>query len=479
MKTKAFLMMLMIMLGAVLYAAVETSPGWSYGYELGVARGDNAGKAENFAPMGSGHIQLKVFPALHMRMVLGFTPLHATKSSPEAYSTATLLGDYRLIFNPWYKEKLSPFIYSGVGASLDLSNSDADVIPHIPVGLGLQTQVKPGMNLEFTLGYNLANSDGMDGRIREDDDTNTFTGKKQDGFYSFGVGFTFYNPGIRKDKEVRPVQTVQRTPVPVVDLRTIDSDGDGLSDYDEINVYGTDPRNPDTDGDGLSDYAELLRHRTDPLNPDTDGDGLTDYAEIMQYGTDPLKVDTDGDGLSDYNEVITYNTNPLKVDTDDDGLSDYDEIVLHKTNPLEADTDRGSVNDGDEITAGTNPLDPRDDVLDLRVGAVFALDGIFFETAKSTIKPESIAVLQKAYTALAANPEVKILINGHTDSVGSDASNLILSRERASSVRNWLIEKGIAAERIRTSGRGEAQPRATNDTEEGRTLNRRIEFVVE
>lgn len=55
-----------------------------------------------------------------------------------------MMGDYRFIFNPWYEKKYSPFIYGGVGGSYDLSESDADVIPHIPLGLGLQTQLKTG-----------------------------------------------------------------------------------------------------------------------------------------------------------------------------------------------------------------------------------------------------------------------------------------------------------------------------------------------
>ncbi len=460
MKTKVFVALLLITLGVALHAQMQNSPGWSSGFEVGIARGDNAGKAENLAPMGRGHIQLEIFPFLFTRIGLGFTPLHATKGSPKGYSTATMMGDYRFIFNPWYEKKYSPFIYGGVGGSYDLSESDADVIPHIPLGLGLQTQLKPGMNLEFTLGYNLANSDGMDGRIRPDGDTNTFTGKKQDGFYNLGVGISYYTPSKTVRKE-RPAQVPVVTPTPVVqqrpvDLKTIDSDGDGISDYDEINLYKTDPRKADTDGDGLSDYAELMQHRTDPL-----------------------KVDTDGDGISDQAEVTSYNTNPLKKDSDGDSLSDYDEITKYKTNPLLADTDKGSVNDAEEIAAGTNPLDPRDDVLDLTEGATFSLEGILFDTAQATILPESLPILEKAYTALAANPEVKVLITGHTDNVGNDASNMTLSLNRANSVRSWLIEKGISAERIRAEGRGETQPRASNDTEEGRAQNRRIEFVVE
>ncbi len=71
------------------------------------------------------------------------------------------------------------------------------------------------------------------------------------------------------------------------ELMERDSDGDGLSDFDEIYIYGTDPLNPDTDGDGLTDYEEIYVYGTDPLNPDTDGDGFSDGQEI-EMGTDPL-----------------------------------------------------------------------------------------------------------------------------------------------------------------------------------------------
>jgi hypothetical protein len=78
-----------------------------------------------------------------------------------------------------------------------------------------------------------------------------------------------------------------------------DSDGDGLTDGQEVNTYHTDPLNPDTDGDGLTDGQEVNTYHTDPLNPDTDGDGLTDGQEVNVTHTDPLNPDTDGDGIPD------------------------------------------------------------------------------------------------------------------------------------------------------------------------------------
>lgn len=81
-----------------------------------------------------------------------------------------------------------------------------------------------------------------------------------------------------------------------------DKDRDGLT-YDEEMKIGTDPNNADTDGDGLTDGQELTAYKTNPRNFDTDGDGLVDGDEVTVYKTDPNKVDTDGDGYSDGVEV--------------------------------------------------------------------------------------------------------------------------------------------------------------------------------
>ena len=81
-------------------------------------------------------------------------------------------------------------------------------------------------------------------------------------------------------------------------------------------------------------------------------------------------------------------------------------------------------------------------------------------------------------TFLLENPSVTIHITGHTDAVGTDEANQILSEGRANAVRNDLIQRGVAAERMTAEGKGEKEPVADNDTEEGRQLNRRVEFVI-
>ncbi|MBN2799003.1 MAG: hypothetical protein JXX28_07630, partial [Deltaproteobacteria bacterium] len=141
-----------------------------------------------------------------------------------------------------------------------------------------------------------------------------------------------------------------------------DSDGDGLSNSDELGIWGTDPLDPDSDGDGLTDGDEVNAYGTQPSDADTDGDGLSDGVEVDTTLTDPLVADTDGDGLSDGAEVNTTLTDPFNADSDSDGLPDGVEVDTTLTDPLDSDTDGDSLLDGAEVNAyGTDPLAPDTD----------------------------------------------------------------------------------------------------------------------
>ncbi|MBX2973517.1 MAG: OmpA family protein, partial [Flavobacteriales bacterium] len=111
-------------------------------------------------------------------------------------------------------------------------------------------------------------------------------------------------------------------------------------------------------------------------------------------------------------------------------------------------------------------------------GSTIALRNIFFNTASYELLPTSNAELDKLVKLLQANPSLRIELGGHTDNVGADAANLTLSDQRAKAVRDYVIGKGIEGTRITAKGYGETKPVATNDTEEGRALNRRTEVTV-
>jgi OmpA-OmpF porin, OOP family len=107
-----------------------------------------------------------------------------------------------------------------------------------------------------------------------------------------------------------------------------------------------------------------------------------------------------------------------------------------------------------------------------------ALTGVLFDFNKSTLKPESDPVLQKALGVLQKNAGLKIEVQGHTDNVGTDAYNQTLSESRAKSVMTWFTQHGIAAARLSFKGYGKTMPIATNDTDDGRAKNRRVEIAV-
>jgi outer membrane protein OmpA-like peptidoglycan-associated protein/tetratricopeptide (TPR) repeat protein len=114
----------------------------------------------------------------------------------------------------------------------------------------------------------------------------------------------------------------------------------------------------------------------------------------------------------------------------------------------------------------------------IAVGNSIVLKNIFFDFNKSTLRQESENEIQQLVKLLSSVPTMKIEISGHTDNRGSDEYNKNLSNQRAKAVYNRLIEKGIDASRLTFIGYGEEKPIATNDTEEGRQLNRRTEFKV-
>jgi outer membrane protein OmpA-like peptidoglycan-associated protein len=114
----------------------------------------------------------------------------------------------------------------------------------------------------------------------------------------------------------------------------------------------------------------------------------------------------------------------------------------------------------------------------LEVGGTVRLNNIFFETAKADLKEESAAELKRLIGLLNQITGLVVEIGGHTDSVGSDVYNLNLSNLRASAVRDYLLEHSIDTARVVSKGYGETVPVDTNDTDEGRQQNRRVEFKI-
>ena len=114
----------------------------------------------------------------------------------------------------------------------------------------------------------------------------------------------------------------------------------------------------------------------------------------------------------------------------------------------------------------------------VEVGEVVRLNNVFFDFGKSTLRKESFSELDRMALFLKENAAISIELGGHTDNVGNENDNLVLSQQRTDAVMKYLSDKGISAARLKAVGHGEAKPLATNDSDEGRQVNRRVEFTI-
>jgi outer membrane protein OmpA-like peptidoglycan-associated protein len=111
-------------------------------------------------------------------------------------------------------------------------------------------------------------------------------------------------------------------------------------------------------------------------------------------------------------------------------------------------------------------------------GLVVTLGDVLFETGKADLKGTATANLAKLTTFLSQHPDRSLVIEGHTDSIGSESYNQVLSQNRADSVKAFLLSQGVASNRITAFGKGESSPVASNDSSSGRQMNRRVEVII-
>src|SRR5207302_6469869 len=116
--------------------------------------------------------------------------------------------------------------------------------------------------------------------------------------------------------------------------------------------------------------------------------------------------------------------------------------------------------------------------LDLKTHQIVILDKVFFDTNKATIKKVSFGLLDQVAQILRGHSDLKVEIQGHTDSQGDMDRNIALSKERAESVRTYLIKKGVDPARMISGGYGPTVPIADNKSKAGREANRRVEFHI-
>jgi OOP family OmpA-OmpF porin len=112
------------------------------------------------------------------------------------------------------------------------------------------------------------------------------------------------------------------------------------------------------------------------------------------------------------------------------------------------------------------------------VARIIKLEGVKFETNSDHLTASSADDLDEAARTLNENPDMHVVVAGHTDSMGNDQYNLNLSQKRAEMVKKYLVEKGVSADRLTARGFGETEPVASNDTARGRSQNRRVELRI-
>ena len=237
------------------------------------------------------------------------------------------------------------------------------------------------------------------------------------------------------------------------------------------------PPPADSDGDGITDDVDkcptvpgVAKYEGCPI-PDSDKDGINDeedkcptVAGLARYQGCPVP-DSDNDGINDEEDkcptvagVARYQGCPVP-DSDNDGVNDEEDRCPNIPGPRE--------NQGCPVISE-----------EVRKRVDFAANNILFVTGSYKLLPKSFKGLNDVVKILQENPEMKLSIDGHTDDVGADDRNQLLSDNRANAVKEYFISKGIDEARITSAGHGETKPIADNKTASGRQKNRRVELKL-
>lgn len=255
-----------------------------------------------------------------------------------------------------------------------------------------------------------------------------------------------------------------------------DKDNDGVADYLDNcpDLEGTVLLRgcPDKDNDGVADKEDRCPDIFGVVAlkgcPDTDQDGVADIDDKCPNSKPGSKVDATGcamdndkDGVMNDVDKCPDVAGPSSLngcpDTDSDGVADIDD---------KCPTIKGTL-----ANKGCPEIAKQDVIRITYIGSK-----LFFENNSDKLKVASLTLLDELTKILNKYEGAQLFIDGHTDSVGSDDFNMVLSQKRTNAVRSYLIEKGIAENRLTATGFGESKPVATNETSLGRSKNRRVEL---
>lgn len=399
--------------------------------------------------------------------------------------------------------RLTPYVMAGVGG---VNEIDDGFHLQVPVGLGVYFKVQDNAYITWQSEF----------RYALEDDRNNLQ-------HGLGFVYLFGNPSATKEEEEKD------------DLELMDSDGDGLEDdidlcpqvagkkelkgcpdldEDGIPDYRDDCPGtfglavfkgcPDTDGDGISDsndecpnLAGTQANNGCPEN-DKDQDGISDEEDHCpdikgtpeNNGCPKVLEDKDGDGVADSEDNCPNIAGSRAAsgcpDADGDGISDFDDKCPNKPGIRSMngcpDSDGDGIDDSRDrcpnargsVASGGCPEIAQEDLSVLEL----AMRAVSFDTGKATLRPESYPILNQIANILEKYPSYNLLIEGHTDNVGSAVNNQLLSERRAKACFEYLVRKGVNADNMSYVGYGEARPINSNDSLRGRSLNRRVEFSL-
>jgi outer membrane protein OmpA-like peptidoglycan-associated protein len=305
------------------------------------------------------------------------------------------------------------------------------------------------------------------------------------GFFLFGgVSENMFAQNPKQTKKYKKKNKKKKKPDPngieYVPRKKRDDDGDGVP-----NRWDHCPQTPK--GEQVTGIG---------CPPDTDGDGIYDKEDDCPQVKGPFnnngcpELDTDGDGILDRNDrcpdvpgVARFQGCP---DTDEDGIedhldkcpNDYGLVALDGCPRQDEDSDGdGLYNYEDDCPFAPGPKDnrgcPKFTAAELRILKA-AFDNLLFAPNSYVIDQSSYESLNNLAMLMEKYSKSKLYLEGHTDNVGDDDTNMLLSQNRARSVKAYLEQAGIQPERITTAGYGETRPVESNATSEGRKKNRRV-----
>ncbi len=423
-----------------------------------------------------------------------------------------LLGKRR--YKNGFAKTISPYLFAGLGfASFspevnfingdrpeqeDMNNTETSGLT-IPIGGGLRFDLSEMIHADLEFGFRTPTSDYLDG-------ISTSADPEDNDWYSYGGINLGFRLGAGKDTDGDGIVDKKDECPTVPGLADFngcpDRDGDGIVDKRDncpdvagpVDLKGC----PDSDGDGIIDIEDQCPNVAGGAAlkgcPDTDGDGVIDMEDTCP-NTPGLRSmsgcpDSDGDGIVDAEDKCPNEAGTSLMggcpdkDTDGDGISDSKDACPKVAGVGQfqgcPDTDGDGVQDSKDkcrTTAGSpsNNGCPVIKAEDRRI-LNLAVQNVRFETSRATLKNESYPILDQVVDILKRYPDYNVKIRGYTDDRGNAAANQTLSENRARTCANYLISKGISSRRIASQGYGETNPVATNDTPEGRRMNRRVEF---